>query len=90
MGVTGSDLMLSPTAQDIFPFKVECKNNKAIAVYRHFEQASAGCPPWLNPLVVIKENNAKPLAIVDLDLFMFLLRENYVNQELRKERERGL
>jgi hypothetical protein len=78
MGVNGSDLMLSPYAQDHFGFKVECKNRAAMSVFRDFEQAATECAPWLVPLLVIKENKSKPLAIVDLDFFMLLLKQVYL------------
>jgi hypothetical protein len=84
MGVTGSDLTLSPKAQEIFPFKVECKNRAAMAVFRDFEQAWAGCAPWMIPLVVLKENNSKPLAVVDLDFFLHAIRGNYDYNKLHR------
>jgi hypothetical protein len=85
MGVTGSDLTLSPKAQEIFPFKVECKNRAKMAVFRDFEQAWAGCSPWLVPLVVLKENGARPLAVVDLEFFMHVLRGNYAYNKHSRE-----
>jgi len=70
MGETGEDIKLSKKAREQFPFSVECKSLASVAVYRHMEQAQANCPKGATPLVVIKENRKKPLAILDFDYFM--------------------
>ena len=70
MGETGEDVKLSKKARQLFPYSVECKSLKTISVFRHYEQAQANCPEGAMPLVVIKENRKKPLAVVDFDYFM--------------------
>ena len=71
MGASGDDLLLSEKAFSLFPYCVEAKNLKAIAVYRYYEQR---VPKEGHTLVVLKENNKKPLALVSLDHFMELVR----------------
>lgn len=69
MGASGEDVLLSSKARTYFPFSVECKFHKAFSIYRHYEQAS-GNAKNSQPLLIIKANNKKPLAIVDADWFI--------------------
>lgn len=71
MGAGGEDVQLSPAARKVFPYQVECKNLASIAIYKHYEQASGHNNH--EPLLVVKQNRSKPLAIVDLDHFLDLL-----------------
>jgi len=68
MGAGGEDIQLSPAARKLFPYSVECKSLKAIAVYKYYEQAEANCGKY-EPLVVIKANRKKPLVLVDAEYF---------------------
>lgn len=70
MGETGEDVKLSKKARQLFPYSVECKSLKTISVFRHYEQCTKNCPQGATPLVVIKENRKKPLAVVDFEYFM--------------------
>jgi len=67
MGAGGEDVQLSKAARDVFPYAVECKSMAKIAVYNYYEQAKQHGKG--EPLVVIKQNNCKPLVIVDAELF---------------------
>jgi len=71
MGAGGEDVLLSPKARKLFPYSVECKNLAKIAVYNYYQQAETNCGTH-EPLVVIKQNRCKPLAVVDLEHFMKL------------------
>jgi hypothetical protein len=73
MGAGGEDILLSPKARKLFPYSVECKNLAKIAVYNYYSQAESNCGMH-EPLVIIKQNRSKPLAVVDLDHFMELVR----------------
>lgn len=75
MGAGGEDVLLSPKARKLFPYSVECKNLAKIAVYNYYQQAQTNCGKH-EPLVVIKQNRCKPLAVVDLDHFMELVRRS--------------
>jgi len=72
MGAGGEDVQLSPAARKLFPYSVECKNLAKIAVYNYYAQATTNAGQY-EPLVVIKQDRAKPLAVVDLDHFMKLV-----------------
>jgi hypothetical protein len=74
MGAGGEDVLLSPAARKLFPYSVECKNLAKIAVYNYYEQCQTNCGQY-EPLVVIKQNRAKPLAVVDFEHFMELVRK---------------
>ena len=71
MGASGEDVKLSEKAFTLFPYSVECKSLKKVAVYRFYEQR----PPdqGAKTLVVIKENNKEPLAVVSFSHFMELV-----------------
>ena len=71
MGASGEDVQLSPLARSLFNYTVECKNRAAIAVYKDYEQAKTH--GLVEPLVILKQNNSKPLALVDADHFFDLV-----------------
>ena len=72
MGANGEDLLLSPAARRCFPYSVECKSNKAFAVYKIIEQATENCPKGVQPLAIIKGDRQKPLALLDAEHFFKL------------------
>ncbi len=59
----------------VFPYSVECKSRRAIAVYKDYGQALSNSDGRV-PLLVIKQNGDKPLAVVDLEHFMDLVNGN--------------
>lgn len=69
MGESGVDIQLSTYAQKLFPWCVEAKARKAIAVYEFFKQAQDNCNGG-EPLLIIKANNQRPLAVLDAELFL--------------------
>lgn len=74
MGAGGEDVQLSPAARKLVPYCIECKSLSKIAVYKYYDQAHGHGNH--EPLVVIKQNMRKPLAVVDLDHFMELLKND--------------
>lgn len=79
MGVGGEDVQLSPAARAAFPFTIECKQRAEHAVYTFYDQASshgskqrAAGKPGYEPLVVVRADHRKALAVVDLDFFLKL------------------
>lgn len=72
MGAGGEDVQLSPAARKCFPYQVECKNLASIAIYKHYEQASGHNN--YEPLLVVKQNRSNPLAVVDLEHFLDLVK----------------
>ncbi len=71
MGAGGEDILLSPAARRFLPISIECKSHARYAIYNDYEQARANAEKY-EPVVIIKQNNSKPLAIVDLDYFLRL------------------
>ena len=70
MGVNGVDVQLSTAAYERFPYDIECKNTERMTtLYNYYEQAishdSGG-----EPLLIVKMNHKKPLAIVDAEHFV--------------------
>lgn len=67
MGASGEDVQLSPTARDVYPIQIECKNRAKMAVFEDYKQAATHGA--YEPVVVIKQNHCKPLVVVDADYF---------------------
>lgn len=76
MGASGEDVQLSPAARQLFPFSIECKARKALAVYAFYDQAKANAD-GAEPLLIVKANQKKPLVILDAEYFF----NNWPNPE---------
>jgi len=74
MGQNGADVQLSSAAFKKFPFSVECKNQARMKpVYEAYYQAKKQAAG--EPLIIIKMNGEKPLAIIDADYFFKLWKD---------------
>lgn len=73
MGETGADIKFSPLAQLHIPYQFECKNKAKYAVYTDYEQACEHGE--LEPVLIIKENGKRPLAVVDAVHFLSLIEQ---------------
>jgi hypothetical protein len=73
-GTNGEDLQFSPAARAKAPISIECKNRAAFAIYKDYAQATTNANKY-NPVLVIKQNRSKPLAVIDLEYFLDLLKE---------------
>lgn len=71
MGAGGEDVLLSPRARERFPYSIECKNTERLNLWQAWEQASSNSGDH-QPLVIIKRNRSKPLAVVDAEYFIGL------------------
>ena len=71
MGEKGADVKIVPDSQCWFPYLIECKSQKRgfSAVYDAYEQCENHKGRG-EPLVFIKQNRKKPLAIVDAEYFI--------------------
>ena len=74
MGESGVDIQLSPAARRLVPYSFECKSLAKFAFYKHMEQAESNAVQGTIPVVVAKANRKKPVAIVDLEHFLDLLK----------------
>jgi len=73
MGCNGEDIQLSTAAKGAFPYSVECKARKAIAlVYDALTQAKGQND--LTPIAVIKADRKEPLVVMSLEDFMKLVK----------------
>ena len=70
MGAGGEDVQLSPAARKKMPITVECKARKSIAVYGFYDQAKENAPKGVEPVVILKADRKKPLALVDAEYFL--------------------
>jgi hypothetical protein len=63
----GADVkLITPIARKLFNYSIECKNRQEFKnLYSYFEQAIGHSN--MEPLLVIKMNRQRPLAIIDLD-----------------------
>lgn len=73
MGNQGEDVTLSPKARELLPISIECKSRKAFAIYKDYKQASANAKEY-EPVLIVKQNRSDPLAIIDLDYLLDLIK----------------
>lgn len=71
MGAGGEDLIMARAAREKFPHSIECKNVEKLNVWDAYEQAQANCGSY-QPLLIMKKNGKKPLAVVDAEYYISL------------------
>lgn len=72
-GVPGDDLKLSPTAKQVFPWNIECKNREKLNVWQAIRQAEShwnGDTVRPIPVVVIKKNHTEPFIVMPLKVYL--------------------
>ena len=75
MGRKGEDVQLSKKARELIPYSIECKNQEKMKyLWDAYEQAVNNSNN-LEPMVVLKINNKKPLVLIDAEHF-FKLQSN--------------
>ena len=74
MGAQGEDVQLSRFAREFFPWCIECKAHKSFVVYKVYEQAEGH--GGHEPVVFLKADRKKPLAVVDAEYLIKLQSEN--------------
>jgi hypothetical protein len=75
MGSQGADVMLSAAAKELVPYEIECKNQEIFkTLYKFYSQAESHGD--LESLLVISMNHKKPLAILDLDHCLELIKRS--------------
>ena len=73
MGMKGMDIVLTPMARKKIPYAFECKNVERFDLWKTWEQAEDNAEK-LSPVVVVKKNMKKPKVIIDLELFLKLIK----------------
>jgi hypothetical protein len=84
MGSGGADVQFSPAARKVYPFEVECKNLAKIAVFAHYQQAASH--GGYEPVVFLKQNHSKVLALVDAEYFI-KLQSAYSASKVQEKKE---
>ena len=74
MGSGGEDLIMARAAREKFPFSIEAKNQESGNVWKAYEQAQANAKSY-EPLIIMKKNNQKPVAVLDAEVFFDMMRE---------------
>ena len=73
-GQNGEDLKLSRTARRLILHQFECKNQEKFAtLYSFYKQGRKH--GRLEPVLVCKMNDNKPLAVIDLEHFFEIIKE---------------
>lgn len=76
MGEAGTDLeLLSEKAFKHFPFSVECKHDENKSVWHCWEQAEKNVVKNTKPVLFMKRNHKKPLAVMLMDDWFELMEE---------------
>ena len=75
MGSSGEDIIMGKQTRQIFSYSVECKNQEKVNIWSAMEQAESNCKSY-EPLVVIKKNGKKPLAVIDAEYFVEMHKGN--------------
>lgn len=70
-GQNGEDCLLSPHVRKFLPITVECKSRKSFAVYKDYDQAQGHSNKY-EPVLIIKGDRKKPLAVVDAEHYFKL------------------
>ena len=73
MGMTGEDIVLSPSAKKLIPYSFECKNTEKLNLWKAIEQSCSNCEDR-DPVVVIKRNRSKVYAVIEFNNFIKLIR----------------
>lgn len=71
MGEKGADVKIIKEKQFMFPYKIECKSQKEgfSPVYKALKQCQ-NHPGKGEPLVIIKQDRQRPLAVLDAEYFI--------------------
>ena len=72
-GQNGEDLRLSRTARKLILHQFECKNQEKFNILYSFYDQACKHGKW-EPVLVIKQNTRRSLAIIDLDHFIELIK----------------
>lgn len=78
-GQNGEDIILGMSSRARFPYSIECKNRKSYkGLYVAYDQAVANAPKGAEPLLCLRTDRRKPLAVVDLDHFLNLVSKHNI------------
>ena len=75
-GVTGEDILLSPKAEQVFPYVVEVKCQEKLNVWKALEQANSHNKSGLCPLLIFTRNREKMFVCLELKDFLRIVNEH--------------
>jgi hypothetical protein len=70
MGAGGEAVLLSTKARAKFPFSIEAKNTERLNLHKAYSQCVDNSKELHEPLLIVKKNHSKPLAVVDAEWFI--------------------
>lgn len=79
-GCTGEDLLLSPAAQEVYPFVIEAKNQERIQIWDALKQAESHAKPEdvadlkKIPVLFFRRNRSKLFVALSAEHFLKLVR----------------
>ena len=73
MGQSGTDIIFTPVAKQVFPFAVECKNQEHLNIWSAIQQAEENTKEGRIPMLVFSKNRSKTYAVVELEKLLDLL-----------------
>jgi hypothetical protein len=73
MGMGGEDIVLSPIARKYIPYSIECKNVERVNIWNALKQAESNTKEETKPVLIIKRNNTKPYAVIELNHWIDLI-----------------
>ena len=80
MGESGKDIKLSPAAQKIIPFDIECKNTESFNRNNSIEQAESNSKEGRIPIVVFRKNRSKTYTIVPRNEILEYMNNNILSE----------
>ena len=72
-GENGEDLKLSRIGRRLIPYQFECKNQQKFKTIYSFWDQSVRHGKY-EPVLVVKQNSRRSLAVIDLDQFIDLIK----------------
>lgn len=73
MGQSGTDIIFTPAAKQVFPFSIECKNQEKINIWASIQQAEDNTKEGRIPMLVFSKNRSKTYAVVELEKLLDIL-----------------
>lgn len=80
MGVKGEDLWMSPRAEEIYPYSVECKNVEKLNIWEAIRQCRAEAKKHnKTPLVAFSKNHEETYVAIPIEHFLEILSSGRIN-----------
>lgn len=73
MGESGRDIKLSPAAEKVIPFDIECKNQEKLNIWSALTQARDNTKDGRIPMLVFSKNRSDIYAVIQLEKLLDLL-----------------